>query len=70
MGCEDAAGTAAATAAAATAEAGRGAERSHEQRDVSCVRLEREVIGVRLWQNGENMGGCLEEAGRGAERSQ
>ena len=27
--------------------AGRGAERSHELRDVSCVRLEREVLGVR-----------------------
>ena len=27
--------------------AGRGAERSHERRDVSCVRLEREVLGVR-----------------------
>ena len=27
--------------------AGRGAERSHEPRDVSCVRLEREVLGVR-----------------------
>ena len=27
--------------------AGRGAERSHERSDVSCVRLEREVLGVR-----------------------
>ena len=27
--------------------AGRGAERSHERREVSCVRLEREVLGVR-----------------------
>ena len=27
--------------------AGRGAERSHERRDFSCVRLEREVLGVR-----------------------
>ena len=27
--------------------AGRGAERSHELGDVSCVRLEREVLGVR-----------------------
>ena len=29
------------------AAAGRGAERSHGHRDVSCVRLEREVLGVR-----------------------
>jgi hypothetical protein len=29
------------------AAAGRGAERSHEHRVVSCVRLEREVLGVR-----------------------
>ena len=29
------------------AAAGRGAERSHERREVSCVRLEREVLGVR-----------------------
>ena len=27
--------------------AGRGAERSHELGEVSCVRLEREVLGVR-----------------------
>ena len=29
------------------AAAGRGAERSHERREASCVRLEREVLGVR-----------------------
>ena len=29
------------------AAAGRGAERSLELRDVSCVRLERDVLGVR-----------------------
>ena len=29
------------------AAAGRGAQRSHGHRDVSCVRLEREVLGVR-----------------------
>ena len=51
------------------AEAGRGAERSHELRDVSCVRLEREVLGVRLCrQHCDNMGGCLEQAGREAVR--
>ena len=38
--------------------AGRGAERSHGRRDVSCVRLEREVLGVR-WEERSMSSGAI-----------
>ena len=40
------------------AAAGRGAERSHEHRVVSCVRLEREVLGVR-WEERSMSSGAI-----------